>query len=185
MGLWNAVPILLGVLALVVAWRQLRASLYVRRREFEDIYVQRYWDISDRLDLDLRVGAFQGGDLHKYRESGDHEDQLKAMWDYLALCEDQIDLRKGGNVTDEAWEVWSTSISGTVNRYPFAAFFDLIDELLDEADVAEGDRPWEHLREYRRSRVLSDPFTMNQFWRYVTGRRERFRLTPAEKAREA
>ncbi|QDB79585.1 hypothetical protein FE251_09520 [Georgenia wutianyii] len=176
------------ILAGLLAWHQLRASLYVRRREFEDIYVQRYWEISNRLNLDLRIGSYSGGDFAELADAEDKDAQYLAMWDYLALCEDQIDLRKSGNVTDEAWAVWSSSIAGTVSRYPYEAFYDLIEQGLDEAHVDESDRPWEHLRTLRHDpgAGLPDPYPLSgtgwrQRWRrYATGRRERVALTGLE-----
>ncbi|MBK5237488.1 MAG: hypothetical protein JJE28_00050 [Actinomycetales bacterium] len=39
--------------------------------------------------------------------------------DYLQLCEDEIDLRKLGRVTDNTWEFWATAIVSQSQDWPY------------------------------------------------------------------
>lgn len=166
----SLITLVVAVVAAAFAWLQLRASLYVRRREFEDIYVQRYWEVSGRIDVELRIASYRQAELPPITNS----EQRKAIWDYLALCEDELDLREHGNVTDEAWAVWSSAITGSVNRYPYSHFFDEIEADLARAGVPVNERPFQQLRAFREggSDELVDPFTMSKLGRYWTGRRE-------------
>lgn len=104
----TAVAILFAILSLIGDRRQ-------RHREFENLYVQRYWAILDRQSADFRLGV-----KDKIRKS----DRALAL-DYLRLCEDELELRKLGLVTNRTWESWAEGIKTGINT-------PLCKELIDE-----------------------------------------------------
>lgn len=108
---------LLGIVAATgIAVFTVQTATYVRRSEFEDIYIQRYWEILSRIPVDLRVQLIEEKELRDVLVEDSNVEQ--ALWDYLALCEDEIDLRKIGRVTDETWAVWCHSIEDSIGGYP-------------------------------------------------------------------
>lgn len=166
----------------VVAFLSVRASLYIRRRQFEDIYIQRYWQLNERIPPELRV------QLRTPPPEPTLEDldpgQLRVLWDYLLLCEDEIDLRATGQVTDETWAIWRDSILFNMRRWPFRQMFEHIEhsyEVHDGGDPNLVPRPITHLRGVYRDtsgedvgdRALPDPYTAGRLHRWLSGRRER------------
>lgn len=94
----------------VVATLGLRASRRQRLRQFEMLYVQRYWTLMDQLSLAARRGT-SGGPVPE----GDE----KVVLAYFRLCEDQLDLRKFGWISDTTWKLWSTGMEDQFQRWPF------------------------------------------------------------------
>jgi hypothetical protein len=97
--------------ALIVVVFQLVSERTSRHREFENLYVQRYWELMDRLSFDVpcrpaieRLNAQDG----------------RACLAYLRLCEDELDLRKQGFVTDSTWTIWAEGIKSQSSAAPFA-----------------------------------------------------------------
>lgn len=91
----TALGILLGVLTL-------RASQRQRLRQFEAMYVVRYWHLMDGLSLDAHKGvALQPVSL------GDQ----KIARAYFRLCEDECELREAGWIGDATWRLWSGGMS--------------------------------------------------------------------------
>lgn len=81
----------LTMLSIVFAVTQIVAQTRQMHRDFEALYVERYWALRDR-----RSGEFErGGKPRK-------EDSL-VIHQYLQLCEDEIDLRGEGRVTNDTW----------------------------------------------------------------------------------
>jgi hypothetical protein len=89
----------IGGVAIVLAVFPLLQARKQRLRDAEQWYVERYWAIQDRIDV------------------GDVEGRLKKLptekdiYDELRLCEDELDLRRNGFITNPTWRVWSASIS--------------------------------------------------------------------------
>jgi len=100
----TAAGVLLGVFGL----RQARVS---RMRDFESFYVKRYWDLFDGLSISAR----QAGD-----DAAPSPDERRIMHAYLHLCEDEVDLRQQGWITDDAWQMWTSGISSQVERASYA-----------------------------------------------------------------
>jgi len=67
-------------------------------REFESLYVSRYWDVMDRRSESFATDRVPT------------EADRPVMRAYLQLCEDEIDLRGLGRVTDSTWKFWARSI---------------------------------------------------------------------------
>lgn len=160
-----------GTIASIIALATIQATMYIRRREFEDIYVQRFWTIHDRIPTKFRV-ELQDPNF-EFSDEDLNEDEKKVLWDYLMLCEDELDLRKQGQVTDETWDVWRPSITGSLNRYPFLPMFNYIDRMLAERIPNEDQRPFQNLRDILKAgEDYKDPWPHNRFFNFLTGRRE-------------
>jgi hypothetical protein len=93
---------LTGVGVLAIGW-QIIGERTARHREFENMYVQRYWDISSRMPAHY----LHGGGPTEYVPTADEKYALR---DYLLLCEDQLDLREQGFITDRTWKIWMSGI---------------------------------------------------------------------------
>ncbi len=81
-----------------------------RARQFEGLYVQRYWDLMDRLSLRaLRACPY---------DSACDEDK-RTVEQYLRLCEDQLEMRALGAITVDTHSVWVDGIVTSLAREPF------------------------------------------------------------------
>ncbi|WP_328610567.1 hypothetical protein OG943_16060 [Amycolatopsis sp. NBC_00345] len=94
-----------------LAMLSLRASQQQRRRQFETLYVQRYWALMDKLSLDALRGV-------PMRDVG--EDDERVMRAYVRLCEDQLELREKGWIGDSTWQIWAEGMRAQLQRWPFA-----------------------------------------------------------------
>jgi hypothetical protein len=75
----------------------LRQSYRERIRQFESMYVERYWKILDQLSLKA-IKALPTGRIGRADE--------KAIRSYILLCEDELQMRKNGYVSDSAYYAW-------------------------------------------------------------------------------
>lgn len=85
-------------LAILFAGWQLLYHSRAMHRELEMAYVQRYWQL-----MDDRSGSFV-----LTREPAPGDDVVISR--YLQLCEDELELRELGRVTDATWAFWSKSM---------------------------------------------------------------------------
>jgi hypothetical protein len=102
-GWITIISVLLAVLAL-------RASQRQRLRQFETLYVQRYWSLMDGLTL----AALRNSPLAAVAT-----DDEKIVWAYLRLCEDQLELRAAGWISNATWRLWSDGMHAQLQRWPF------------------------------------------------------------------
>lgn len=84
---------------------QVRLQRKQLHRDLENLYVERYWTVLDRLE------ATKSGS----RERG------RAVVAYLGLCEDQCDMRQQDRITDETWANWGPSIHSQLLIEEFAS----------------------------------------------------------------
>lgn len=103
----------IAVTAGVVQIRQLRKQ---RVRDFEDLFVQRYWNIMDRLSL-------RAMECDTPDDRTIEADDLLAVVAYLRLSEDELDLRAERWVSKDTWEIWRTGIASQLSRWPFDAIW--------------------------------------------------------------
>jgi hypothetical protein len=100
----TAVGVLLAVLSL-------RAARLQRRRQFETIYVQRYWALMDGLTVDSLAGR-------RAEDVGPVDEKVALA--YIRLCEDELELRQAGWISHETWQLWSAGIKAQLDhRWPF------------------------------------------------------------------
>jgi hypothetical protein len=93
---------------------QLRQSQRQRHRQFEDLYLQRYWTLLDRMPTTCEPLLT---DVHS--DPGD-EERLRWILTYLQLCEDQAEMRAQGWVTDQTWRQWADGIGSKIKEWPCA-----------------------------------------------------------------
>jgi hypothetical protein len=107
----------IGGVAIVLAFFPLLQARKQRLRDAEQWYVERYWAIQDRIE----VGDVDGR-LKKLPTEKD-------IYDELRLCEDELDLRGNGLITNPTWRVWSASISAVSQDSAKMAVLDRADEM--------------------------------------------------------
>ncbi|WP_027862123.1 hypothetical protein [Marmoricola sp. URHB0036] len=103
-----AVAAMIGVLAAVFQLRQVRKQ---RKREFEDLFVQRYWSIMDRLSTSALESVPHSGAIR--------DEDRRAVIAYFRLSEDELDLRARNWISRDAWELWRDGIATQLRRWPF------------------------------------------------------------------
>lgn len=95
-----------ALLVVFTAVGQLRLHNRQLHRELETQYLQRFWSV-----WDARTAKF------KRTGSIKHAGQ-EWVQDYLTLCNDQVELRELGRVTDDTWRFWARDIARFCFMYP-------------------------------------------------------------------
>jgi hypothetical protein len=126
------------------AWQLLYHSRQMHR-EFEHLYVDRYWVLMDKRSVDFVVD----GKVSR--------DERPIVRGYLQLCEDELDLRRLGRITDSTWEFWHGAILDQVGEPIYA------NEL-----ATMGDDIFPLLRELIRTNG-EDPLKKGWLWRKFHG----------------
>lgn len=106
---WSLVLQVATLLAVVVAAWQLLFHSRQMHREFEAMYIARYWELMDRRSTRWVISGRQT-----------REDCVVAK-SYLQLCEDEIDCRRIGRVTDNTWAFWREAIISQTAGQPYRA----------------------------------------------------------------
>lgn len=138
----------LGVLAAVFGLRQ---SNRERLRQFEAMYVQRYWSILDELSLKA---------LGNPTSDPVGDDDAKAIRAYLFLCEDELEMRGRGYIADSTYRIWSEAARSQLEAGMFQAVWE---EVAKEAIF-----PYQHLRALL-SESCYDPLTTGFMRRWLRG----------------
>ena len=97
----------LGVIGVMFGLRQ---SYRERLRQFESLYVERYWKILDQLSL-AAVKASRAASVSP-------EDE-KVIRNYILLCEDELQMRQGGYISDSTYTVWADGMREQLGRPMF------------------------------------------------------------------
>jgi hypothetical protein len=137
-----------GVLAAVFGLRQ---SNRERLRQFEAMYVQRYWSILDQLSLNA-LGSFALDSI------GD--DDRKAIRAYLFLCEDELEIRGRGYIADSTYRIWSEAARAQLEQPMFKAVWEQV--------AKEATFPYQHLKALL-SEPSYDPLTAGFLRRWLRG----------------
>lgn len=143
---WADIGTIFAAAAVVFAVFQVVGARTQRHREFENLYVQRYWQILDRLPDRLYLN-------HEIRVPRRDERRLAVA--YLRLCEDEVDLRKQGFITDRTWAIWSEGILAQLRANIYA------DSLAEHADLLPSLTQFAHSGQ--------DPLSWNKFPRWWSG----------------
>lgn len=97
------------ITAAAVIFAAIQVAFHNRQmhRDFESLYLQRYWTITDQRSRDFLV-------------SGSHsaEDE-KVIHNYLDLSNDQVSLRALGRITDDTWRFWEEAIYEFIYSQPY------------------------------------------------------------------
>jgi hypothetical protein len=130
----------IGVLGVVLGLRQ---SYRERLRQFEAMYVQRYWMILDRLSIDALSGSYPD----KITDDDD-----KAIRSYLLLCEDELEMRENGYIADNTYKLWAEGIGSQLKQQMFEKVWNQLME--DAAD--HHTFPYIHLNRLLNSEGFKD-----------------------------
>lgn len=144
-----------GVLGVMVGLRQ---NCRERLRQFESMYVQRYWKLLDQLSLEA-VKASPAADAGR-------EDE-KAIRNYILLCEDELQMRQNGYISDSTYEVWADGMRDQLSQPMFKKIWTQVDEEAKEHRTF----PYEHLRRLLNEPTSDDgdPLTMSPLRRKLRG----------------
>ena len=138
-----------GVLGAVYGLRQ---SYRERLRQFEAMYVQRYWSILDRLSLE----ALKGSDPEFISKA----DEL-AIRAYIQLCEDELEMRAAGYIGDGTYILWA---DGMLEQFNQSMFSRIWKQISDESNF-----PYVHLTELMKQDGVYDPCRLHSWQRHMRG----------------
>jgi hypothetical protein len=138
-----------GVLAAVFGLRQ---SNRERLRQFEAMYVQRYWSIVDQLSLDALAGSTAGPSS---------EADLKAIRAYLFLCEDELEMRGRGYIADTTYKMWTDAAVTQLQQPMFQVVWEQV--------LKESTFPYKHLYALCAQPECYDPLTVGFVRRWLRG----------------
>jgi hypothetical protein len=138
-----------GVLAAVFGLRQ---SNRERLRQFEAMYVQRYWSILDQLSLQALAGSA--------KDPPDEAD-VKAIRAYLFLCEDELEMRGRGYIADTTYQIWAEAAVAQLQQPMFRAVWEQV--------LKESTFPYEHLHSLCSQPESYDPLALGFVRRWLRG----------------
>lgn len=84
-----------------------------QRRNFEALYVQRFWSVMD----DFSAAALTGRPPAAERLSP--EDRRTCIR-YLMLCEDELDVFARGYISEQTWRIWEEGIRRSLGQWPIS-----------------------------------------------------------------
>lgn len=132
----------LTLLAIGVGAWQLISNSRLMHRQFESMYVERYWQVMDRRSESwVLKGVFTKADQVVARQ-------------YLLVCEDEIDLRRLGRVSDSTWAFWGEAIRDQATLEPYVSALDKSGYPRLEQFLAEGNDPLRHSVIWRKRHGL-------------------------------
>ena len=138
-----------GVLAAVFGLRQ---SNRERLRQFEAMYVQRYWSILDQLSLDALAGS---------TKEPPSEADLKAIRAYLFLCEDELEIRGRRYIADTTYKIWTDAAVTQLQQPMFRAVWEQV--------LKESTFPYKHLQALCSQPESYDPLAAGFMRRWLRG----------------
>jgi len=154
----SEIALFLTVLGLLGVMAGLRQSYRERLRQFESMYVQRYWKILDQLSLEA-VKASPAADA-------DREDE-KAIRNYILLSEDELQMRRNGYISDSTYAVWADGMRDQLKQPMFKKVWAQVEEETKEHRTF----PYENLRKLlsEPTSKAGDPLTMSPLRRKIRG----------------
>lgn len=121
-------------------------------RQFEAMYVQRYWSILDQLSLDALAGS---------TKDPTSEADLKAIRAYLFLCEDELEMRGRGYIADTTYQIWADAAVTQLQQPIFQAVWEQV--------LKESTFPYKHLDALCSEPESDDPLTAGFVRRWLRG----------------
>ncbi|MDQ0733087.1 hypothetical protein [Arthrobacter sp. B1I2] len=135
-------------LAVFLALLQLTHGRTAKHRDFENLYVQRYWNLMDR---------FEGNPWTATSVDDLVESDRSRVSAYLQLCEDELDLRRNGFISTKTWGIW---VDGMKSQCARPAYKDALN-VMEPAELPA-------LRDFLDN-GNDDPLKMNWFVKWWTG----------------
>jgi hypothetical protein len=139
----------IGVLGVVVGlWQSNRQRLH----QFEELYVQRYWTLLDRFSLNILKGS-----------SADQitADEDRAIRSYFFLCEDELEMRAKGSISDSTYATWVSAIRQQLDQPMFGD----VSSRISKEDVF----PYEYISQLLDKGKDYDPCRMSLLRRWLRG----------------
>ncbi|NHW47116.1 hypothetical protein HAV21_09455 [Paenarthrobacter sp. MSM-2-10-13] len=95
------------VIAVTFAIIQLIGARAAKHRDFENLYVQRFWALMDNSQRSQRglVKTLRGED--------------RTIRSYLELCEDELDLRRNGFISTKTLSMWADGMIKQCSQSPY------------------------------------------------------------------
>ena len=157
------ISLIVTALGVLGAWFSLRQSYRERLRQLESRYVERYWKILDQLSLNaLRATA-------KTRNPKASPDDERAIRSYIILCEDEVELRKNGYISDATYKEWA---DGTIGQFLNPMFKEVWKKVQQDANDKQT-FPYANLaqllEEWRNIEELYDPLQMSTIKKIIRG----------------
>ncbi|MGI9822196.1 hypothetical protein [Agromyces sp. Marseille-Q5079] len=128
------VVILGGGFAAFQLWLMTRQG----HRDFESLYVQRYWTLMDRLGSREPFGSHSA--TFKKRDRA-------TLIAYVQLCEDEADMYEAGRITRATWNIWKSGIDAML-KLP------AVGQILDDSPPGA----FETLKRYRLTGKLKSKY---------------------------
>jgi hypothetical protein len=128
----GAISLGVAVLGIVGAYFSLRQNYRARLQGFEQKYVERYWSIVERLSLDAL----------KVSNAEPDESDEEVIRRYILLCEDELQMRGKGYISDSTFEEWADGMIGQVKQPMFSAVLEKVNE---ESREQRGAFPYKNL----------------------------------------
>lgn len=107
----NVIAQFATMVAVFFAVLQLIGARAAKHRDFENLYVQRYWNLMD----DFQGDPWTASSLRRLSRG----DRSKVMA-YLQLCEDELDLRRNAFVSTKTWGIWADGMTSQCSRPVYA-----------------------------------------------------------------
>ena len=144
---------IITLVALVVTILQLIGSRTSRHREFENLYVQRYWNLMD---------SFEGDPWKAFSATELTAKDRRRLSAYLWLCEDELNLRRNGFIMTKTWGIWAAGINiqGRVNA---------CQDILQRLPQSELEGLRNFLETAEHDIRGADPLRMSSFRKWWTG----------------
>jgi hypothetical protein len=130
----NILSFVVAVIGVAGVLFSLRQAYRARLRQFEEKYVERYWSILDGLSL----AALSISD-----QLPEHDDEV-AIRRYIFLCEDELQMRKNGYISDTTYYEWA---DGMLDQFRQPMFKDVWNRVHGKADQNKpGAFPYQNLK---------------------------------------
>lgn len=136
------------VIAVGAAFLQLIGARAAKHRDFENLYVQRYWNLMDR---------FEGNPWTASSIDDLVDSDRSRVSAYLQLCEDELDLRRNGFISTKTWGIWVDGMKSQCTRPAYKEELNAMEQ---------GELP--ALRDFLEN-GNADPLRMNRFMKWWTG----------------
>lgn len=118
----------------VLAGISLRGSQLQRNRQFEALYIERYWSLIDELAAEVAIGL-----RNDLRPEDEH-----VIRRYIQLCEDEVEMYARGWITERTFREWLPGMRAQLREGPYATVWK---EVAREAEANASARQYTYLRE--------------------------------------
>lgn len=157
----GTLPQWLTLVGITLCASALRAAQCQRILQFENLFVQRYWTLIDRLSLTALSGDSNG----KLQD-----DDNRIIRAYFRLCEDELELRKSGWISDSTWKMWRVGMFAHLRRWPFSELWQHVNNEVIGRAASVNDAEFSLLRSLLDEKLAGDdPCALSGWRRWLAG----------------